>query len=132
MSGKAIVFLLLVVAAIGGWRAYGEYAAQAEAETVTLPDGKGTVVVYGRDSCSYTQRTLAFLKDNNVPTTYVDIDAPGINPLFQERFADASFITDKGYPLPVVEINGHASARPDPSGLLTDFRISQRMAGHAN
>jgi glutaredoxin len=125
--GKLLLFVVLGVCAMGGWRYYQQHAAQAD-EGVVLPEAKGRVVVYGRDTCSYTRRALAFLTDNGVPHAYVDIDAPGVNDAFLVKFRNASFMGKGGYYLPVVDINGHASARPDLAGLLTDFRISQRIA----
>ena len=126
---KAFVVLVLALAAFGAWRHFGNASAQAASadEVAVLPDGKGTVMVFGRDGCGYTTRTLAFLKENNVPTTYIDIDDPAMQAAFQDRFRESS-VNQGGYHLPIVEINGHASSRPDPSGLLSDFRISQRIA----
>jgi hypothetical protein len=66
---------------------------------------------------------------------YRDIDDPAIQAEFQQRFAGKGLAGDRGFALPIVEVNGHASSRPDPTGLLSDFRISQRIAAqtaHAN
>ena len=125
---KGFVVLVLVLAGFGAWRHFSASSAEAATEEVAvLPDGKGTVMVFGRDGCAHTTRTLAFLRENAVPTTYIDIDDPAMQAAFQDRFRNTP-VNQGGYRLPIVEINGHPSARPDPSGLLSDFRISQRIA----
>jgi glutaredoxin len=130
---RPVVVLVLALAAFGGWRHFAAADADTDADApsadavAVLPDGRGTVMVFGRDGCGYTRRTLEFLKENAVPTTYIDIDDPAMQAAFQDRFRESP-VNQGGYRLPIVEINGHASARPDPSGLLSDFRISQRIA----
>jgi glutaredoxin len=126
------VILLLAFCAFGAWRHFDTHVAQAPAsEVAPLPEGKGTVVVYGRDGCSYTRRMLATLRSEGVPTTYLNLEDPAVNAAFQTKFHNSGLVTEQGYPLPIVEINGHARARPDPDGIASDFRISQRIAAQA-
>ena len=128
MSLSRIVFLLIVLAIGSALRHFAGPGEPEQAEVAALPEGRGTVVVYGRDGCSYTQRTLAALRADGIPTTYLDLDDPEIDAAFQDKFEGSGLVTERGYPLPIVEIDGHASARPDPSSIAMDFRISQRIA----
>ncbi|NZA25820.1 hypothetical protein H0E84_05445 [Luteimonas sp. SJ-92] len=86
-----------------------------------MPSGD-TVVVYGRDNCGYTRRTLASLRASNVPVTYVDIDYPDASGFFHDKFDGTSLAGERGYALPVVEVAGRASMRPDPEIVARQFR----------
>ena len=135
MSFKSL-FLLMLLTFGGGllWRVH-ENREEAARLAAAPPSSKGQILVYGRDSCGYTTRTLEALRAAGVPMACRDIDDPAIQAEFQARFAAMDPADDRGFALPVVEFNGRASERPDPDGLLSDFRISQRIAaqmGQAN
>jgi hypothetical protein len=128
MSLSRIVFLLIVLAIGLALRQFAGPGEPAQADVAAMPEGRGTVVVYGRDGCSYTQSTLAALRADGIPTTYLDLDDPDIDAAFQDKFDGSGLVTERGYPLPIVEIDGHASARPDPASIAMDFWISQKIA----
>jgi len=133
MSGKAMTVILLLCA-FGVWQHFHHRPADTFANwTPVQPHYRGKVVVYGRDTCGYTQQTLAFLRANSVPTAYRNLDEPGVSDEFAARFDHTNLTGSRDrYRLPVVEIAGHASERPDPSELLDDYRISQRIATSPN
>ena len=93
---------------------------------MTSASTNGSVVVYGRDSCSYTQKTLASLHSSNVPVTYVNIDYADAYDAFHKRFDDTNLAGDQGYALPVVELAGRATMRPDPTDVVHRFRRTRR------
>lgn len=127
MSRNAFLTAMALLGAFGAWqhfRGKTEQAAQGpgEASVLTAPSSKTAVLVYGRDNCAYTQRTLASLRTNDIPVTYINIDYVDANRLFHEKFDGTSLAGDRGYALPVVELAGHVSMRPDPDTVARQFR----------
>jgi hypothetical protein len=75
------------------------------------------VVVYGRDSCGYTRSTVVALDVANVPFRYLRTSEPAVRRALFAKM-DAAGIPDGPFKLPVVEIDGALSFRPDPDDLL--------------
>ena len=80
------------------------------------------MLVYGRDSCAYTRQTLASLRDNEIPVTYINIDYADANKDFHEKFGKTGLDGGRGYALPVVDLAGQYSMRPNPDGVARQFR----------
>ncbi len=129
MSRNSVLILLICIALFGAWRHFrGDTQQALQSSTDALPldaSSSGTVVVYGRDSCAHTQNTLASLRSNNVPVTYVNIDYASANDAFHEKFDGTGLSGDRGYALPVVEVAGRASMRPDPEMVAKQFMSAQ-------
>lgn len=127
MSRNSVLVLLLCLGMFGAWQHFSGSTPQASQGSVGAlsPSSSGTVVVYGRDNCSYTQRMLAYLRSNNVPVTYVNIDYTDASNAFHSKFDGTNLAGDRGYALPVVEISGRASTRPDPIDVAHQFRRTQ-------
>ena len=75
------------------------------------------VTVYGRDSCGYTRSTVVALDVAKVPFRYLrTTDQEVRGALFAKM--DAAGIPDGPFKLPVVEIDGTLSMRPDIDDML--------------
>lgn len=85
-----------------------------------FPD-ENTVVVYGRDSCGFTQSMRTFLERRNISYIYANIDNPIIDRemwfhLHQIAASDLS----PGYAhFPVVRVNGETLEQPHEEVVLT-------------
>lgn len=110
---------LLIFAVVGmglyqGWQWYRSWAG-------VEPLYAGPyVAVYGRDSCGWTQGMLKELKAANVNYRYFVVDEQPIADLLHPRM-EASGISIQRYDLPVVDINGHLSIRPDPPEVIAQY-----------
>lgn len=125
MSRNLILFLMLCLASFGAWRHFRGTAQQISSQGSMAASSEGTVVVYGRDSCVYTRKTLAALQANGVPVTYVNIDYTDAYNAFHEKFDGTDLAGERGYALPVVELAGRASMRPDPEAVALQFTRTQ-------
>ncbi|WP_368561622.1 hypothetical protein [Pseudoxanthomonas sp. UTMC 1351] len=130
MSRNFILVLMLCLASFGAWRHFKgdaqQVSSQASTEASSLgSSSEGTVVVYGRDNCSYTRKTLAALQANGVPVTYVNIDYTSAYNAFHDKFDGTGLAGERGYALPVVELAGRASMRPDPEAVAREFIRTQ-------
>lgn len=129
MSRNSVLVLMVCLALFGAWRHFHSNSQSAsdsmKIAASSARSTEGTVVVYGRDNCTYTQKALAALQSNNVPVTYINIDYVDANDAFHEKFDGTALAGDRGYALPVVEVAGRASMRPDPGTVIRQFRSSQ-------
>lgn len=128
MSRNSVLVLLVCLGLFGAWRHFhsNSQSAPDSIETMSADESsKHAVLVYGRDNCSYTQKTLAALRPNNVPVTYINIDYVDANDSFHEKFDGTTLAGDRGYALPVVEVAGRASMRPALGTVMRQFRNSQ-------
>ena len=79
------------------------------------------LVVYGRDSCGYTQQTKRKLKAAGVSFEFQSVDDQQIAKQLHARM-DSSGIDTRRYLLSVVDLNNHLETRPDNAELITDAR----------
>jgi len=75
------------------------------------------VTVYGRDSCGYTRSTVVALDVAKVPFRYLRTTDQEVRRALFEKM-DAAGIPDGPFKLPVVEIDGTLSMRPDIDDML--------------
>lgn len=123
MSRNFVLILLVCLGLFGAWQHFRDKSRQnAEVGAAISPSADGAVLVYGRDNCSYTQKTLAYLRSSKIPVTYVDIDYADASRAFHEKFDSTDLADDRGYALPIVEVAGRASMRPDPGDVVLQFR----------
>lgn len=81
------------------------------------PSGPAPVIVYGRDSCGYTRSTVVALDVAGVPFRYLRTSEPAVRRALFAKM-DAAGIPDGPFKLPVVEIDGTLTMRPDLDEML--------------
>jgi len=83
------------------------------------------VTVYGRDSCGYTRSTVVALDVASVPFRYLRTTDPEVRKALFAKM-DAAGIPDGPFKLPVVEIDGTLSMRPNLDDLLERAKAPAR------
>jgi arsenate reductase-like glutaredoxin family protein len=76
----------------------------------------GKIAVYGRTACGITKKYMAALEKAGIPFTFVDIDDPAGDREFSKRAAEAGLFGS--IDLPVLDVDGKVSARPDLASLI--------------
>lgn len=85
------------------------------------------VVVYGRDSCGYTQKMREKLARAGIGHQYKIIDKSAVADRIHDRMRKAAMDTSR-YWLPVVDVNGSIRTRPEPGRIIEVGReTSKRM-----
>jgi len=79
------------------------------------------VVVYGRNSCGFTQKTLQDLKKAGVPYKYEIVDEKSVADLLHNHMRQSGIDTRK-YNLPVVDVSNHLSVRPKISDIIETYK----------
>lgn len=112
---KNILFLI-IIAAIGykGW-------GYLQAESVKPLYDQPYLVVYGRDSCGYTMRTVKVLSEAGVKFQYFKIDDQAVANSLNSRMA-AMGIDTRHYYLPVIDLNNSIMIRPDNKDIIIEAR----------
>jgi glutaredoxin len=126
MSGKTLLICLLLLASFGAWKHFKRPASLSSNSMTSAPTTAGTmqnaVVVYGRDRCGYTRKMLSALQASGIPVDYRNIDRSSDYEAFHDRFDGTGLAGEKGYALPVVELNGRASMRPSPGSVAAEYQ----------
>ncbi len=125
MSRTFLVLVSILVALGAGHHAWKWAKASVRAsvmETAIAESSRNTVLVYGRDGCGYTRQMLASLRSRNIPVTYIDLDRADMSSAFHERFDGTGLAGQRGYALPVVEVDGEVSMRPSPDVVAYHFQ----------
>jgi glutaredoxin len=112
---------LLVIVGLAGYQIWGQYSYLLS-KPEPLYD-QAYVVVYGRDSCGFTQQTLKQLKRSGIPFEYENVDDQTVADLLHDRM-EKSGISTRRYNLPVVDVNNHLSIRPDSREVVQEYRAS--------
>jgi len=82
---------------------------------------KPYVVVYGRNTCGYTNQMRNVLDQNNIPYEYVIIDDREVADEIHTRMTKGGL--DIGYYLlPVVDVNARIYIRPQPETILEKYK----------
>ncbi len=79
------------------------------------------VAVYGRKTCGFTNLMIKNLKSSNANYYYFDIDDSSVLNVLQTRMA-ASGISIEHYYLPVVDVNGTLSIRPEFNSVISKYK----------
>jgi hypothetical protein len=111
MSLKNLIILIVLVgASYQGWKYY-------QAHTIKPLYEQPYLLVYGRDSCGYTQETLQKLRAAKIKHQYLMVDDPTTADVLHGRM-EAMGISTRNYLLPVVDLNNTISTRPDNRQLI--------------
>jgi len=80
------------------------------------------VIVYGRDSCGWTSFMRKQLVRSGIPFEYRIVDDWQVAEPLQERMAAAG-LDVRRYSLPVVDVSGLISIRPEPQEVISEYRL---------
>jgi hypothetical protein len=86
----------------------------------TLYD-KPYVVVYGRDSCGWTQKYLSDLRNEGIEAIYKSVDNEEVCDELEPRMEKAGLDTTSYY-LPVIDANGQIFIRPALNKVLEAYK----------
>ncbi len=78
------------------------------------------VAVYGRNTCGFTQQTLANLKTSGINFHYFSIDDKDTANTLHSRM-ESSGLSTRRYNLPVVDTNGLLKIRPKFEDILAQY-----------
>lgn len=88
-----------------------------KAQTVEPLKSEPYLVVYGRDSCGFTQQTIRELKKASVKFEYLSVDDKSVADSLHFRM-ESKGINTRRYLLPVVDLNNSFSIRPENKDLV--------------
>jgi len=117
-----VICVILIVLAVGiyqGWR----YITKPEPLEPLYQ--KPYIVVYGRDSCGYTQDMKSILDQDSLPYVFEIVDQAEVAEILFKRMK-ASGIDTASFGLPVVDLSGVISVRPEPSDIISRYRSSAK------
>lgn len=109
--------LLIAFLAFAGYQGWGMYQANAPIEPLS---DESYVIVYGRDTCGWTRQALEKLAQSDVNYKYYKVDDQKVADHLHSRMRDANIPTGR-YNLPVVDVNGTISVRPDMDDVLVSY-----------
>jgi glutaredoxin len=133
MSRNLAIVVVLAFCAFGAWEHFGGQlpSVRSGSEAADIQDGMQgvqmasaarSIVVYGQDTCSYTQHMRDSLSAANVSFTYVNIDEPANRDILYNKFHGTGLARGGLYLLPVVEVGGRASMRPSPDSVIRVYQ----------
>jgi len=112
---KIVIFLALIGAGYQGWNTMSR-----PSENFEPLHEEPYIVVYGRNSCGFTQRTIKDLKAAGIPFEYRTVDDKKVANLLHSRM-QLSGIDTRRYNLPVIDVSNHLSVRPESSSIIEAF-----------
>jgi glutaredoxin len=111
-----VLVILLCFAAYKGW----SYLHQ---EGVKPLYSTPYIAIYGRDSCGWTNEMIKKLKSSNISYEYHVVDEKDVADLLHARM-EQSGISTRRYNLPVVDVNGKLSVRPESEEVIAEYKAS--------
>lgn len=108
--------ILIAALAVGMYQLLQWYQSSRPMPEMSAP----YVVVYGRDSCGYTSKLRRYLTERGVPFHYRVVDEKPVADDLHARMNRAG-ISTRRYNLPVVDVSGVLSIRPEPVSVVRDF-----------
>lgn len=108
-------FLLIALLAFAGYKGYQHL--QRPTVTVEPLSDRPYLVVYGRESCSITRRTMRDLNDARVRYRFESVDDAAVADVLHARM-EGMGIDTRRYFLPVVDLNNTITVRPDNEQLI--------------
>jgi len=79
------------------------------------------LVVYGKDTCGFTQQTIKELTKSGVKFEYMNLDVAEVKLSLQSRM-EAKGIDTNHYSLPVIDLNNSIEFRPDDEELISNAK----------
>ncbi len=84
------------------------------------------VVIYGRDGCAFTQRTIKELKFAKINFVYESVDDKEVANILHAKMRSKGIDT-KHYFLPVIELNNNFMIRPNTQDLLNKLNLNPSL-----
>ena len=112
---KIFVVLFILIASYQGWSKYSHVFNKPE----PLYDDS-YVVVYGRNSCGFTQQTIKDLKRAGIPFEYQNVDDKLVADLLHSRMKKSGIDTGR-YNLPVVDVSNNITIRPKTNAIINTY-----------
>ena len=112
---KFLVVILIFGAGFFAWQQF----AERHVDIAPLYD-KPYIVVYGRDSCSWTSGYLRDLRMRGLPCIYKSVDDKNVCKELHPRMQKAG-LNPKYYILPVIDVNASLFIRPELEILLSAY-----------
>jgi glutaredoxin len=116
---KLIVTIALLATGYKGWQQFSISANESEPLYA-----EPYVVVYGRNSCGFTQQTLKDLKRKGIPFKYESVDDKAVADVLHSRM-ESSGIDTRRYNLPVVDVSNSISVRPETKAIIETYQESR-------
>jgi len=110
---KKLLFLaLIIMAGLQVWE-------KLEPKWALKPQfiGEPYINIYGRNSCSITQKMRRSLEANSLNYRYFIVDEQSVAQNLHQRMNDSGLNTRR-YNLPVVDVSGDLMIRPEPSQVI--------------
>lgn len=79
------------------------------------------VAVYGRNSCGWTKKMIKDLKSAGISYKYHIVDEREVADLLHARMKQSG-ISTRRYNLPVVDVNGALSVRPESEDIILQYK----------
>lgn len=118
--------LLLIVLLIYGGVVFFDKRASPEvsvaADALVIEDNASYVAVYGRESCGFTRQMLSTLKQAGMEYRFYSVDDRKVSDSLHARMQQKGLDTSH-YLLPVVEVSGHMSIRPEFAQVSSRYRM---------
>ena len=112
---KLGILIITLCAGYQGWNTLSPSLSQPEPLHETP-----YVVVYGRNSCGFTQQTIQDLKRAGIPFEYQIVDNKSVADLLHSRMENSGMDTRR-YNLPVVDVSNHISIRPNIGSIVEAY-----------
>lgn len=111
--------LLIAFTAFVFYKAWQSFTPQSM-ELPLLYD-KPYIVVYGRDTCGWTQKLKKELHQQGIPFEYKIVDQPSVGNELHPRMRQGG-LNISYYNLPVVDVNGRIFMRPSLEKILEEYK----------
>lgn len=106
-----LIVAILVIASFFAWQ-----KMSGGGPIEALYDGP-YIVVYGRDSCGWTQKFIKALDARGVEYVFESVDSREVCDELHPRMEEAGLDTRR-YNLPVIDVNAHMLIRPELDAVL--------------
>jgi glutaredoxin len=107
--------ILLAVFGFGAFQMWEKFRSSAQ----PIYD-ESYVAVYGRNSCGFTRKFLSELEASGVNYHYFSVDDQSVANTLHSRM-ESSGISTRRYNLPVIDVNGDISVRPEFRKVLSEY-----------
>ncbi|MCC2637446.1 MAG: hypothetical protein K0Q68_1165 [Moraxellaceae bacterium] len=119
---KLLVFVLLIYGAVLFFDKNSSKGGAASGSMV-IEENASYVAVYGRKDCGYTRQMLEDLEQSGIEHRFFSLDDKSISGPMHARMLQNGLDTSY-YLLPVVEVDGEMSIRPEFSQVSTLYRAA--------